>query len=183
MWDRALTVLSSIAIIVVGSVAATFVLRRFERGTKFFGLPHFPRQRHSLYSGNNWIQLCFYIGGMILIVLGCLIIVPTMTRASHISDVILLVGAPVVMNGITLVFYGIIVLAFGRIVDLLSRSTRDHVLGQQSTAIPGLTPQDNGKVLVACPNCGQQMRIPAGNTGTMKCARCSTGFDIQQAII
>src|ERR1700731_3515731 len=110
MWDRALTVLSSIAVIVVGRVIATFVLRR---GANFFGLPRFPRQSHSLHSGNNWMQLCLYIVGMILIVLGCLIIVPTMTRASHISDVILLVGAPVVMNGITLVFYGIIVLAFG----------------------------------------------------------------------
>jgi len=106
-----------------------------------------------------------------------------MSRVTQFGDAILLLGAPMVMNGVTLVFYGVVVFALGKVVDLLSRSSGRLYNVPVMTTDASTRTGPESKVLVACPNCGKQMRIPAGNSGTMKCPRCATGFDIQQAAI
>jgi hypothetical protein len=182
MWDHALTVLSSIVIIVVGSVVATFILRRFERGRIPFSIPLFKRPSIPTIGAASLTGWVLYVTGAVAVALGCLLIIPTMSRVAQFGDAILLLGAPMVMNGITLVFYGIVVLALGKIVHLLSRSWGRLYAAPMVTSDSASTDPDS-RVLVACPNCGKQMRIPTGNTGLMKCPRCATGFDIQQAVI
>lgn len=184
MWDHALAVLSSIVVIIVGSVIATYVLRRFE-GTRFPFFSFRFKQRHwdAPVRARSWMGIILYLTGIVLLICGCLVVIPTMSRIGQVGDLILLLGTPMVMNGITLVFYGIIVLALGKIVDLLSRPPSGHLVTPQSTMSPDRSIESESKVLVACPNCGKQMRIPAGNTGTMKCPRCATGFNIGQAVI
>lgn len=169
MWDHALTVLSSILVIVLGSVIATFALRRFERGRNVFTIRPSQRQWSSTLRGTSWMRNVLYVIGIVVIIFGCVLVIPTMSRISQIGDPILLLGAPMVMNGMTLLLYGVIIFALGKIVELLSQS-------------PGRPPspsvEGESKVQVTCPNCGQKMRIPAGNQGTMKCPKCMTRFEI-----
>jgi hypothetical protein len=181
MWDHALTMLSTIVVIIVGSVIATFVLRRVERARNLFSIRPSERQWSSSLRGTSWIGGALYIIGIIIIIFGCLLIIPTMSRVTQVGDAILLLGAPMVMNGMTLFLYGVIICALGKIVDLLSRSSnapaRLSAFGESRADIESRDDSEP-KVMVTCPNCAQQLRIPRGNKGTIKCPKCTTRFDI-----
>jgi hypothetical protein len=120
MWDHALTV--PILIIVFGGVIATFVLRRFKRGRSFLSIRSSQRLWSSTLKGASWMAKVLYIIGIVAIIFGCALVIPTMSRVAQIGDPILLLGVPLVMNGLTLSFYGIIIFALGKIIELLSQS-------------------------------------------------------------
>jgi hypothetical protein len=122
MWDHALTVLISILIIVFGGVIATLVLGRFQRARTFFSIRSSQRHWSSALRGGSSMAKSLYVIGIIVIIFGCALVIPTMSRVVQIDDPILLLGAPLVMNGITLSLYGIIILALGKIIELLSQA-------------------------------------------------------------
>jgi hypothetical protein len=169
MWDYALTVLGSIVIIAAGSIIATFVLRRFEYGKSFFSIRPTQRLWRSTLRRRSWMGGVLYVIGIIVIIFGCLLVIPTMSRVTQIGDLFLLLGTPMVINGMTLILYGVIIFALGKIIELLTQSP-----GRP----PSLSAEGERKVLLTCPNCAQQMRIPSGNQGTIKCPKCTTRFEI-----
>ncbi len=169
MWDYALTALGSIVIIAAGSTIATFVLRRFEHGRNLFSIRPTQRPWSSTVRGRSWMGGLLYVIGIIVIILGCLLVIPSMSQVSQTGDPFLLLDTPMVMNGMTLILYGVIIFALGKIIELLTQSP-----GRP----PDLSAEGERKVQLTCPNCAQQMRIPAGNQGTIKCPKCSTRFEI-----
>jgi hypothetical protein len=179
MWDHALTVLSSIIVIVIGSVIATFVLRRFERGKSPFLIRRNHRPWRSAVKGMSGMGTVLCVIGILVIVLGCLLVFPTMSQVSQLGDIILLLGAPMVMNGMTLLFYGVIICALGKVIDLLSKpSISSAGLHGGSRADFETGGYSESKATVECPSCTQKFNIPRGNKGTIKCPRCTTRFEI-----
>lgn len=172
MWDDVarllISVVGTIFAIVLGSVVATIVLRRFELGRKFL-----PTASHrswvSIVKGRSWAGRILYAISIVAMVLGCVLILPIMSRVTQLGDAIMLLGAPVVMSGTTLFLYGVMIFALGKIVDLLSH------YGQELRAPNAV---GESKVTVKCPNCAQQLRIPRGNTGRINCPKCATSFEI-----
>jgi ribosomal protein L37AE/L43A len=73
------------------------------------------------------------------------------------------------MNGITVILFGIILLAFGQIVSLLNRIANALVWCQTSNS--------EERILVKCPKCEQELRVPKGKSGALTCPKCETQFE------
>src|SRR5579859_5656749 len=98
-----------------------------------------------------------YLLGSIAALLGSFFIFITLRKISTLDELALLLGAPIVMNGITLVLYGALLLAVTRLLQLITGITQKRIWLDTSVA--------EGKSFVKCPKCEQQLRVPAGKSG------------------
>lgn len=110
-----------------------------------------------------------YVLGVLIAILGVVLVVPSMTRAASGSDVLVLLSAPIVSNGITLIVSGATLVALGRIVSLV-----DRIFARTNWLF---ATDGESKVLVTCPKCSQQLRLPANRAGVVSCPNCSTKFN------
>jgi len=133
---------------------------------------YFRKGNFALYDIQSWnvpSQLPLGAAALGACALSFALVIPSMSQVSQTGDPFLLLDTPMVMNGMTLILYGVIIFALGKIIELLTQSP-----GRP----PDLSAEGERKVQLTCPNCAQQMRIPAGNQGTIKCPKCSTRFEI-----
>jgi hypothetical protein len=111
-----------------------------------------------------------YAVGVAVILLGCLLVIPTVARVEQFwQDPMLFLGATILMNGITIILFGIILLAFGQIVSLLNRISNALVWYQASNS--------EERILIKCPKCDQQLRALKGKRGILTCPKCETQFE------
>jgi hypothetical protein len=116
------------------------------------------------------VGIHLYVIGAIVILLGCFLVIPTMSRVERFwQDPIFFLGAPIVMNGITVIVFGIIMLAFGQVIALLNRISEALASYQ--------TPNADDRILVKCPTCAQQLRVPKGRKGILSCPKCGNKFE------
>jgi hypothetical protein len=117
----------------------------------------------------GWI---LYACGMVAIILGILLVVPTLSRVRQVvQDPVFVLGAPIVMNGILLLVFGMFLIGFGRIIALLSKISQQMTWSDASAS--------EGRMLVKCPACNQSLRVPAGKKGTLNCPKCGNKFEAQ----
>jgi hypothetical protein len=62
-----------------------------------------------------------YAIGVCTVLLGGLLVAPTLSRIAQVSDPIMLLAAPIVMNGVWLLIFGVLLCAAARIIQLLNR--------------------------------------------------------------
>lgn len=112
-----------------------------------------------------------YVVGAIAVALGGFLVFSALKRVSQVDDAIMLLGAPIVMNGITLSLYGVLIVFLGRMLELMTRIAKKTMW---------LDAWDSeGKVLIKCPKCTQQLRVVAGKTGMVNCPKCGNKFEAQ----
>jgi hypothetical protein len=123
----------------------------------------------------------FKIIGTVAIVAGVMIALPTLSRTRDPSDAIMLLGTPIAMNGITLCLYGGILIALGRVVGLLEQVSNKLVRSDIREGVSQSITEDEKKIIVSCPkaDCGQQIRVPAGKSGLIKCPKCESTFSVE----
>jgi uncharacterized Zn-finger protein len=115
------------------------------------------------------MAISLYVIASATLILGISLIIPTAFRASQISDVVMLLGAPIITNGIFLCVCAVIISALGKITELLA------VIAGKTDFID-VTSGDN-RVFVKCPNCSQQLRVPSGKKGMLACPKCEFKFE------
>jgi hypothetical protein len=120
------------------------------------------------------MESVLYVIGTIIMILGGLLVVPTLSRVTQVSDPIMLLGAPIVMNGIWLLVVGIVICALARIIQLLNRAPQNA----------GSIDIDEGesKVVIRCPGCGQRLRVDRGRRGIISCPNCKSNFQAQTVL-
>jgi hypothetical protein len=110
-----------------------------------------------------------YAAGGLAVAAGLFLVLSALRRASHFDDIALLLGAPIVMNGITLSLYGILLLFLGRMLDLMTRIAKKTIWLDAWA--------DEEKALVKCPKCAQQLRVVSGKSGMLNCPKCGNKFE------
>jgi|HubBroStandDraft_2_1064218.scaffolds.fasta_scaffold548637_1 hypothetical protein len=112
-----------------------------------------------------------YAVGLVAMALGAFLLYSSMRHAEQIDDVLMLLGAPVVMSGITLLLYGTLLVFLGRVLALMTQMARKTIW---LDAWDG-----DGKVLIKCPKCAQQLRVAGGKAGSVNCPKCGNKFETQ----
>lgn len=112
-----------------------------------------------------------YVFGILSLIAGAFLVYPAVSPAIKVGDPLAVLGAPIVMNGITLIFYGILILFLGRLLSLMQQIAKKTIW---------LDAWDSeGKVLVKCPKCQQQLRVVSGKSGSINCPKCGNQFDAE----
>jgi uncharacterized Zn-finger protein len=113
-------------------------------------------------------KVLYVIGGL-AVATGVFLIFSALRPISHIDDFAMLIGAPVVMSGITLCLYGSLLLFLGRMLDLMTRIAKKTIWLDAWG--------DEDRVLVKCPKCAQQLRVAGGKSGMLNCPKCGNKFE------
>lgn len=109
--------------------------------------------------------------GLVAVIAGGAIAAPSIMLAFKLGDPSAALGAPIVTNGIALILNGLIVVFLGRALALL------QIIAMKSGTVDvGAT---DGKVVINCPKCQQQLRVPTGQRGNVSCPACKTTFQVQ----
>ena len=111
-----------------------------------------------------------YIIGGLAIAVGALAAFPSLGVAVRAGDPLMVLGAPIVMNAITLALFGTLLLFLGRVLALMERVAQKTIWLDAWEA--------DGKVLIKCPSCAQQLRVASGKTGSVNCPKCGNKFPI-----
>jgi uncharacterized Zn-finger protein len=110
-----------------------------------------------------------YVIGGLAAAMGLFLVFSALRPISRVDDIGMLLGAPVVMNGITLSLYGVLLLFLGRVTDLMTRIAKKTIWLDAWA--------EGEKVLVKCPKCAQQLRVDGGKTGMLNCPKCGNKFE------
>ena len=117
------------------------------------------------------MNLMLYGFGGIAIAGGIILVIPAASNISHPSDVLIVLGAPIVMNGVFLFICGAVLMALGKTTALLTG------IAEKLSSYDGSGGKE--KAHVRCPQCSQQLRVPVGKTGMLSCPKCSFKFEVK----
>jgi uncharacterized Zn-finger protein len=110
-----------------------------------------------------------YVIGSVAIAMGLFLVFSALRPISHVDDLAMLFGAPIVMSGVTLSLYGVLLLFLGRMTELMTRIAKKTIWLDAWA--------DEDKVLVKCPKCAQQLRAASGKSGMLNCPKCGNKFE------
>jgi len=111
-----------------------------------------------------------YAVGLVAMALGAFLVYSSLRHAAQIDDVVMLLGAPVVMSGITLLLYGTLLVFLGRVLALMTQMAKKTIWLDAG----------DGE-LIKCPKCAQQLRVPVGKAGSVNCPKCGNKFETETA--
>jgi uncharacterized Zn-finger protein len=114
------------------------------------------------------VKLLYGVGALSAAI-GIFLVVSSLSRSTEFSDVVMLIGAPTFMNGMTLFTYGFLLLCLGRMLELLNQMAKKTIWLDAWA--------DEEKVLVKCPKCAQQLRVASGKDGMLNCPKCGNKFE------
>src|SRR5947209_6799102 len=122
--------------------------------------------------GASWPRIwhALYVIGSIVLLTGCCLFIPAASRMLDGGDPLLLIGAPLALNGIWLFLAGIVVGAIGKAIQLLTDLA--------DLARPSSEPASD-RIVVRCPNpsCRQGLRVNRTRSGSINCPKCGSSFN------